>query len=225
MITNAGTRISFGVFFKFLEEDFGWTRATTSGVFSLVNLLSFVFAIIGGWLLDRYGPRIVFTAMGTATTLSLLLTSQARTLAHFYLSYSLLLSMGTGANFVVITSTVSRWFAKRRGLAIGIATSGVGIGTIIMTPVATHLISSYGWRTSYLIMALIAFLVIIPSAQLLLRRAPSETADLPEDERAELTGPGSEEEPRPVAPKALSLLEATRTRNLWLFISIWFPKR
>ena len=88
IITNAGTRISLGVFFKFLEEDFGWTRAITSGVFSLVNLLTFIFAIIGGWLLDRYGPKIVFTAMGLTTTLSLLLTSRARALAPFYLSYS-----------------------------------------------------------------------------------------------------------------------------------------
>jgi len=206
LITNGGVRLSFGVFFQSLEEDFGWTRALTSGVFSLSSLLGCVFAIIGGWVLDRYGPRVVFTVMGFSTALGLLLTSQARTLAHLYPSYSLLLAIGIGPSFVVVTSTISRWFIKRRGLALGMATSGVGLGTVIMTPLAAYLISNYGWRTSLLIMALAAFLITIPCAQLL-RKSPGEAATLPEGEKSEPT---------------FSLLQAIRSKNFWLFFSMWF---
>ena len=217
---NVGIIFSFGVFFKSLEEEFGWTRALTSGVFSLSSLLSSVFVVVGGWNLDRYGPRVIFTVMGFSTALGLFLTSQASTLVHLYLSYSLLLAIGTGASYVVVASTVSRWFARRRGLAIAIATSGGGLGPIIMTPVAAYLISSYGWRTSYLIMGLMALFIIVPCAQLL-RKVPSKATALTEGERLELINWGSPEESGSNEAKAHSLSQAVKTRNFWLFVFIW----
>ncbi|MFC2032581.1 MFS transporter [Chloroflexota bacterium] len=220
-ITNAGIRFSFGVFFKSLEEDFGWTRAVTSGVFSVTALLSCIFAIIGGWVLDRYGSRVIFTIMGCFTAVGMLLTSQARTLTHFYLSYSLLLAIGTGPGYITIASTVQRWFIKRRGLAIGIATSGIGLGTIIMTPLATQLIASYGWRASYLIMSLIVLCFVVPSAQLL-RQAPSVTTTLPEGKKLKLGKRSTHDGQSHYEPRDYSLLQAAKTRSLWLFISIWF---
>ncbi|MFC2003211.1 MFS transporter [Chloroflexota bacterium] len=220
-LTVSGIRFSFGVFFKSLEEDFGWTRAVTSGVFSLSSLLGCVFVVIGGWALDRYGPKVVFTVMGFSVALGLVLTSQATTIVHLYLSYSLLLAIGIGPGYVVVTSTVSRWFTKRRGLALGIATSGIGLGTIIMTPVAVYLISSYGWRLSYLIMAITAFFIIIPCAQLL-RKWPREATAQPEGEMSEPINQSSPEETNYNELRGYSPLQATKTKNFWLFISIWF---
>ncbi len=205
-----GIRLSFGVFFKSLQDDFGWSRASTSGIFSAYLILSAAFSIVGGWALDRYGAKIVFAVMGFFTGLSLLLTSQVTTSWHLYLTYSLLLALGTGPIYVISMSTVSRWFVKRRGLVLGIVSSGAGIGMIIVAPLSAHLISAYGWHTSYLILSIIAFFTIVPCA-LLLKRAPGNVAALPDIEKQHYSEPGG-----------FSLLEAAKTRSFWLMLPILF---
>src|SRR3989337_4020257 len=116
-----GMRFSYGVFFKSIEGEFNLSRAATSSIFSAHMALGIVVAIVGGWALDRFGPKIVTFIMGLLIFFSMLLTSQTSSLWHLYMGYSVLLSMGGSANYVVITSTVSRWFDKKRGTALGIA--------------------------------------------------------------------------------------------------------
>jgi len=215
-----GVRMSFGVFFKSLASEFEMTRAATSGVFSINMIFGVVFTILGGLALDKYGPRLVFLLMGLFTGLSLLLTSQAGSLWQLYLSYSLLFSVGTAALYPVLMGTVSRWFDKRRGFAMGIASSGVGLGSITFAPFASFLISNFGWRVAYIVMGLVAsFLVIFASR--LLRNDPSEVGTLPYG--AELkTAPagvqGREEIPQPTG---FLLSQALRTKNYWLIAFIW----
>ncbi|MFC1995837.1 MFS transporter [Chloroflexota bacterium] len=162
-----GLQGSFGVFFKPLQEDFGWSRALTSGVYSLFLLLSSVMAIFGGWALDRYGPRIVFTVMGGFTGLSLLLSSQVSVPWHLFITYSVLLAVGVGPVWVTSMAAALGWFEKRRGLALGIIAAAAGIGIIIVPPVSTYLISGYGWQNSFLILAVCTLLFLIPCALLL----------------------------------------------------------
>jgi len=90
-----GIRYSFGVFFKSFETEFGWTRASTSALFSLYMILCIVVAILGGWASDKYGPKRVVLAMGAITGLSLLLTGQAESIWQLYFTYSFLLALGT----------------------------------------------------------------------------------------------------------------------------------
>ena len=94
-----GIRLSFGVFFKSLANEFGLTRAETSGVYSAYMLLCAVFAIVSGWGVDKFSPRILISFMGLFTGLSLILTSQAHSLWQLFVVYSLLLAMGTGGIF------------------------------------------------------------------------------------------------------------------------------
>ncbi|MFC1968632.1 MFS transporter, partial [Chloroflexota bacterium] len=147
LTTAMATRYSFGVFFRALEEDFGLTRAATSGIFSVHMLLCPAVAVLGGWALDRYGPRVVVLITGFLTGLSLLLASQAGNVWHLYISYSLLLALGTGAIFSLLMATASRWFIRKRGMAVGIVGSGAGAAVVVSAPIAAYLISSYGWRT------------------------------------------------------------------------------
>ena len=135
-----GIRLSFGVFFKSLASEFGLTRAETSGVYSAYMLLCCVFAIVSGWGADKFSPKILISLMGLFTGLSLILTSQAKSLWQLFVVYSFLLAIGTGGVYVVSMSIIIRWFDKKRGLAIGLTTSGVGLGTVIMAPFATYLI-------------------------------------------------------------------------------------
>jgi MFS family permease len=217
--TLVGIRFSFGVFFKSLETEFGLTRAATSSVFSAYTLLTAAFAVIGGWALDKYGPRLVVSVMGLLTGLSLLATSQADSLWQIFLSYSLLLSMGTGGTISVLMSVVSRWFYKRRGFALGIAMSGTGLGTLFMAPLSAYLISNLGWRMSYVSLGVVAWLVVISMA-MLLRRDPSEVGVLPDGEK--FTG---ETEPmgreKNFGTTGLSLSQALRTRTFWLMLTVW----
>ena len=214
-----GIRFSFGVFFESLEQDFGWTRALTSGVFSVYMLLGSLFAILGGWIADRYGAKIVFMVMGFFAVLGLLLTSQANALWHLFVSYSLLVGIGTGPAYAVATSIATRWFIQRRGLALAIVTSGVGLGSILMAPVAAHLIANYGWRTSYVAIGFIA-LIMIPCS-LLVKRTPGEVTALSEAKKPEavnLNSSGGQSNEL----REFSLLQAIRTRNFVLLISLWF---
>ena len=97
-----GIRFSFGVFFKSIEAEFNRTRAATSGIFSVYMVFGGVFTILGGWALDRYGPRIIVLVMGLFTGFSLLLTSQTNSLWQLFITYSLLLAVGTSDMYVVI---------------------------------------------------------------------------------------------------------------------------
>ena len=162
-----GTSTSFGVFFKSIAGEFDLSRATTSAVFSISMLLLCVFSVLGGLALDRYGPRIVLFFMGLFTGLSLLLTSQVNATWQLFVTYSLLMAMGSGATYVVTMSTISRWFDRKRGLAVGIAGSGGGMGLVAMAPFAAYLIYNFDWRMAYIVMGLVAWVIIIPLSRLL----------------------------------------------------------
>ncbi len=218
-----GVRFSFGVFFKSIEAEFDWSRAATSGVFSAYMVVSSVVVIAAGWAVDRYGPKIIILLMGLFTGLSLLLTSQISSPWQLFITYSLLLSIGTGAMHVVLTSTASRWFEKKRGFALGIASSGAGLGMVIMSPFAAYLISGFGWRMAYIVMGLIAWLIAIPLSRLL-RRDPYEIGALPDGASSTTKETGL---PKPVIkdnsvpPSGLSLRGAFRTSNFWILSFIW----
>jgi len=219
-IVSYGIRYSYGVFFKSLEQDFDWSRTLTSGVFSVYMLLCCVFAILGGWALDRYGPKIVVILMGFFTGLSLLLASYTNSQWQLFISYSFLLAVGTGPTYTVTMATASRWFTDKRGLALAIVGSGAGFGIIVMAPLATYLISGYGWQTAYFVIGIIALCTMIPFA-LPLRKAPVAVATTPDEESLETPRPTTLQEQHLKKQGDFSLPQATKTRNFWLLLFVW----
>lgn len=218
MITvSYGIRFSFGVFFKSLEQDFGLSRAMTSGIFSIYMILGSFFALIGGWLADRYGVKIMFTVLGFFAFLGLALTSLATELWHLLLSYSLLVAIGTGPIYPVVISIATRWFQKRRGLALAIVTCGIGLGSILMVPFAAYLITSYGWRFSFVIIGVIVLVITIPCS-LFFKKAPSA---LPEG-NIQGTTDNISSYPYQNEKGGFSFKRAFKIRNLWLIFTIWF---
>ncbi|MEE9399085.1 MAG: MFS transporter [Dehalococcoidales bacterium] len=217
--TLYGIHFSFGIFFKSIESEFNLSRAATSAILSANMIFAGIFAFLAGSALDRYGPRIVILVMGLFTGLSLLLTSQTGAAWQLFITYSLLLAAGAGPLFVVPMSAVSKWFDKKRGLALGIASSGIGLGTLFMAPFATYLISRFDWRMAYLIIGLIAWLFVIPLSRVL-KRDPYEIGALPDGEIAYSGDRRSEKEN--IQPVGLSLKKAFRTRSFRLVMFIWF---
>ncbi|MFC2020104.1 MFS transporter [Chloroflexota bacterium] len=210
-----GVRYSFGVFFKPLEGEFELTRAATSSIFSVYLALCAVFAILGGLMIDRYGPRALTYFIGAFACLSLILTGQVSSPWQLYVSYSFLLAVGTGSTYVMIMSTTSRWFVKKRGLAMGIASCGAGLGTVVMAPLATQLITNFGWRMSYVVLGIIAGVVIISLAALV-KRDPRQVGALPDGALSSADRVVANEESR-IQPVGLSFVEAIRTGSFWLF--------
>jgi len=218
--TLLGIRFSFGVFFKSLEAEFELSRAATSSVFSAYMIFAAIFTIASGWALDRWGPRLIVLLMGLITGFSLVVVSQTGTLWQLFLSYSLLLAIGTGGTYIVLMSATSRWFDKKRGLALGIAGSGGPLGTIVIAPVSAYLISNLGWRMSYLVMGLVAWFVVV-SLSMLLRRDPREIGLLPDGVKPSSDRTDVTNRHQNAHLSGFSLAQAFRTKNFWLLSAIW----
>jgi MFS family permease len=217
-ILMMGINSSFGVFFTSLESAFGLTRATTSAILSGRMVFCGIFAVLGGWALDRYGSRVVISVMGFFIGLSLILTAQTTAVWQMFITYSMLLAVGTGAAYIAIVATVSRWFDRRRGLALGIASSGSGLGLALVVPLSALLIDSFEWRNAFMIMGGIAWLVIISTSQLL-KKDPYEIGTFPDG-----TIPAyqpSETKTNIIPEQRVSILQILRTRNFWVLLSIW----
>lgn len=218
-----GTSTSFGVFFKELAGEFSLTRTTTSAIFSSRMVMGSIFAVLCGWALDRFGPKVIVLIMGGLTGLSLILTSQTSATWQLFATFSVLLAMGSGASYTVVMSTTSRWFNKHRGLAVGIVGSGMGLGTVIFAPFSAYLIIVFDWRVAYIVMAVIAIVFIMPLS-LVLKRDPDEIGTLPDGVKSEsydrqFSGQTSVHGiPRSTT---LSMSQVFRTRSFWLISSLW----
>jgi MFS family permease len=209
MVMMWGTLFSFGVFFPSLLDEFNWTRATTSGALSLSLILYGFFAVVAGRFVDRFGPRVVVTICGLFMGTGYLLVSGVTAIWQLYLYYGLLVAIGMSGSFVPLSSTVARWFVKRRGMMIGITVSGIGAGTLVMPPLAHLLISNYGWRTSYIIVG-ITVLVSVTLAARFLRHDPRQIGQLPYGETE--SGEGQ----KYTQPKGVSLQKAIQNRQFWM---------
>ena len=172
-----GARHSFGVFFAPVLDEFSWSRAATSGGFSLTWVFTGLLSIVVGRLNDKFGPRIIMTVAGFLLGLGYLLMSQLSSVWQLYLFYGVI-SIGMSAALVPTLSTVARWFVKMRAFMTGIVLAGTGIALMVIVPAANQAILNYGWRTAYIIVGSVAIVVVVIAAQFL-RRDPYQVGKLP----------------------------------------------
>ena len=166
-----GVSYSFAAFFTSFAGEFAAQRADVSWIFGLSGLVYFALGTLGGILADRFGPRVVCSAGMALIALGLLLTSWAQALWMVYLSYGLLVGLGIAFVYTPSIASVQPWFTLRRGLAGGIASSGVGAGTLLVPVLVAMGISAMPWREAMRLLAL-GVLVLGLLAAALLRRAP-----------------------------------------------------
>ncbi|MEE9201839.1 MAG: MFS transporter [Dehalococcoidia bacterium] len=172
VLMNYGIFYTYGVFFKPLIAEFGWSRAEASLAFSFYLVTYSIAGIFMGWLSDRHGPRLPVFLAALFIGGGFVALSQVSSLWMLYLFFGLVAALGHGASWLVPVSTVVRWFEQRRGMAVGIVTAGMGVGTLIFPPLANRLIASLGWRETFLVVGAVAF-GYNALAALLLRRGPA----------------------------------------------------
>ena len=148
-----GVAYSFAAFFKSFALEFAAQRADVALVFGLTGLIYFSFGAVGGMLSDRYGPRLICGSGMVCIALALLTASWASSLTAVYLSYGVGIGMGIALVYTPAIGCVLPWFVARRGLASGIASSGIGLGTVAIPLVVTALIGGLDWRITLRIMA------------------------------------------------------------------------
>jgi len=207
---------SFGVFFKPMINEFGWTSAATSAAFSLSAIINGLVAITMGKLTDRFGPRFVMRICVTLLGIGFLLMSQVATVWQLFLTYGLILGIGMGGSFVPLMSTAVRWFFKKRSMMTGIVAAGISIGAMIGPPVAHRLIINYGWRISYVILGVTVFVTVIIVAQFI-QKDPAAVGQLADG--ALRTAAQSVANP---SPKASSFKEAIHTGQFWVVFFMFF---
>src|ERR687895_2665119 len=170
-----GAMFSLAVFLEPMTKDTGWSRAGISSAMTL-NFLAMGASGFGwGALSDRIGPRPVVLAGAVLLGLGLFLASRATSALQFQLAFGLLVGIAAGSFFTPMIAAVMGWISEHRGLAVSLVSVGVGVAPMTMSPFAAWLITQMDWRSAQLILAVVAWVTLVPAA-LFVRRPPATPA-------------------------------------------------
>jgi len=181
MVVMRGVNGAFGVYYIALLEEFSWSRSDGA---TIASANFFVYAIASpavGLAFDRYGPRVLMPLGAFLTGLGLVLSSFAHSLAGMYFSYGVVTALGQGAlSFVGHNALISYWFVRKRATAIGIASMGQGLGALVMVPATQWLVSSIGWRWTYVVTGGVLLFLLAPANALFQRGCPQDVGQFPD---------------------------------------------
>ncbi len=185
---GVNARTSFSLFFSPIIDEFGWDRGVTAGAFSFGFLVSAVLSPLMGKLMDRTGPRTVMELGVVLMGIGLLIAPLTTQPWHLYLTIGVLVGSGSVClGYSGQSLFLPNWFVRRRGLAVGIAFAGVGIGSITLLPWVQSMIDGAGWRQASLAMGILILVVLAP-LNLLLRKRPEDIGLRPDGDAAPLPG-------------------------------------
>lgn len=199
----------FGILVQPLQAEFGWSRAEMSLALTITNITVVFGSPALGFLVDRVGVKRLLVPsillMGLAVAAMSLLQGN---IWYFYLGFFAITFLGLGTLPLSYSRVLIAWFDRKRGLALGVALSGFGVGGALVPEVAATMTDLYGWRSAYQLFALMVLLVSLPLVLLVLKEAPPES-DMRQDENQ----PGAFE---------LSAGAAARSTNYWLILASFF---
>ncbi|MFW2381832.1 MAG: MFS transporter [Acidimicrobiales bacterium] len=162
-----GTAYSFGAFFESMSEEFGSAAGETAVIFGITTFTFFWLSVVTGKILDRFGPRVVLGMGALSLFVGLLLTSRVQSITAGYITYGAGVGIAAACGYVPMVAMVGGWFVRQRAVAVGLAVAGIGFGTLVMSPLSAALIERFGWRDTYVLIAVVGtgiLLVCIPLA-------------------------------------------------------------
>lgn len=148
-----GTAYSFGAFFESMSEEFDAAAGATAVIFGITTFTFFWLSIVTGRMTDRFGPRVVLVVGAVAMFVGLILTSRVDSLGVGYVTYGVGVGIAAACGYVPMVATVGGWFVQHRALAVGLAVAGIGVGTMVLSPLSAAMIDRYGWRDTYVVFA------------------------------------------------------------------------
>jgi MFS family permease len=215
---SAALMHSYPVYLVAFIAEFGWSRGETSIAYSVSQLVAGVSSPLVGFLVDRLGPRRLLLLGGGLLVAGLFASAFVTALWQIILLYGIVMTVGANClGLVVFVPMLSRYFVRRRGMAISIVQSANGIARGISAPLVQLLISLIGWRTTYLAQAGLMALLVLPLAALF-RRAEAPPAP-PSDGGIPIDPPGAV--PPAVPYFGWTLAEAMRTPHFWLLFAVY----
>lgn len=152
-----GSLYAWSVFVLPLEKEFGWKRADTSWVFTIAIVSFATSFILAGRLQDLKGPRICAAIGGTLVALGFFASSWTSSLPFLYVTFGLVVGIGNGFGYATPIPVASKWFPDKRGLVVGLMVGGYGAGSAVLGPIATSLIESIGWRSTFQVLGVLFF--------------------------------------------------------------------
>ena len=213
-----GIWYSYSVILVALLKEFGWSRSVLAGAFSVFTLVHGAANPVIGALCTRFRPMRVTAVGGVAMGLTLFADSFISTPTQLYLGFGILTALAVAAaGWIPALVQVQREFQDRVGLAMGIASSGVGVGMLIVVPLCQLLIDSFGWRTAFQVLGLISVAWIVPSSLWLMREPRGAKPDT-----VAASGAASAPARLQLASHSMSLAEAMRNTPFWLMVAAFF---
>jgi MFS family permease len=207
-----GLMHSYAVFLIAYLGEFGWGRGDTSVAYSVSQLVIGVSSPLIGALVDRLGTRVLVAVGAVLLVIGLAANAGASALWQVIVLYGIVMTLGSNClGLVVSVPLLSRWFVQRRGLAISIVQSANGLGRAAATPVTQVLVSSIGWRRSYLALAAVMTVAVVPIVRAFPTREPDAEGGTGRPSRGTVTASGH----------VWTVGEAMRTSHFWLLFAVY----
>jgi MFS family permease len=205
LVSPIGT--TFQLFYRALKDQYHWSHGSISGVYGLHQFLNGAVSPLVGWLLDRYGPRRMMPVGALILGLGLALSSRINALWQLYVTFGIVAALGVAMlQSVPNTAVISNWFVRNRGTAIGLALSGSGLGQLWLTPTTQWLILHLGWRTTFLLSALLIFIVPTVLILMFMYHKPSDKGLRPS---------GETEEEKQKAQRPVTMIDREWAETIW----------
>ncbi len=211
---------AYGAYVVLLEREFGWSRTTLSGAFSIVRMEEGLLGPAQGWLLDRLGPRFVMRIGTVIFSLGFFIFARIDSVAGFYAAFMVMAIGASMAGFLSITTAIVNWFDQKRSMAMGIALLGTAVGGLLL-PLVILGLEAWGWRTMANISGAVILAVGLPFVQII-RHRPEQYGLLPDGRSPDAPSVGAAAEGSPLPPEesaSFTARDAMRTRAFW-FISL-----
>jgi len=223
-ILVSSARLSFTMFLPTLLDDLGWSRTMLGSGYTFGAWVGACTALTAGIIVDKYGPRLVMVTGGALILLGLTLTSRMTEVWQFYLFFSLLVAMGGSlAHGVPAVSTIRKWFIRKAGLAVALASVGGALGLAVTAFLVPSLIQAFGWRRSWFYIGLSSGVSIMLLAGLVVRKDPESVGLRPDGDIQDRAGRnpiiGEKTMVTMEVEPSWSLKETIRTRSYWCLVA------
>ena len=201
---------SFTAYFPLLEAQFGWSRATLSGAFALSRAESGLLGPLQGWLIEKYGPRMMAVFGMCLFGIGFILFSQIDSILGYYVTFFLMAAGSSIAGHLTVATAIINWFNRKRGIAVGLSSTGFGLAGILVPLIAWSL-TTQGWRDTAFYSGIGIIIVGIP-VSLILRRDPEPYGYLPDgDNRSEVGTIDNQDQDL----TGFTVREAIKTSSFW----------